>query len=268
MVFRSVDFRKVCMISLVFLIGFGCTDESPVEAIFIDIDTYAIYGFIKDSSTGEGISNAMVSLSGDTSITINSSESGFYSFNEIRVGEYEIHASYPGYYSEADTIELVSANIEKDIFLTESLDTGQYRIVLSWGEEPLDLDAHLFTPEIEGAEYHIYFSNMGSLESAPYCKLDIDDTDSFGPETITIDTLFTGTYYYSVYNYSEEPDIKISDAVVKIYNYSGMIAEFQIPSEGEGLWWNVFEISSTDLTAIDEISNTSPLVLQSTNLVK
>ncbi|MBA4382487.1 MAG: hypothetical protein C0406_07975, partial [Sideroxydans sp.] len=55
------------------------------------------------------------------------------------------------------------------------------RIVLNWGELPSDLDSHLIFPS-----NHIYFnSKTGSTSSD--AKLDVDDTTSYGPETITIE---------------------------------------------------------------------------------
>ena len=51
--------------------------------------------------------------------------------------------------------------------------------------------------------------------------LDIDDTDSYGPETTTIYNLYTGEYHYYIYNYSGSPEITTSGAVVQIFNDNG-----------------------------------------------
>lgn len=51
------------------------------------------------------------------------------------------------------------------------------RVVLSWGEKPFDLDSHLIFP---GG--HIYFDSKEGTDA----NLDVDDTDSYGPETVTI----------------------------------------------------------------------------------
>ncbi|MCW8631650.1 hypothetical protein OQH38_16240, partial [Acinetobacter baumannii] len=55
---------------------------------------------------------------------------------------------------------------------------GSMRIVLTWGEKPLDLDSHL-----NYSNQHIYWSNKEGHQA----NLDVDDRDSYGPETITID---------------------------------------------------------------------------------
>ena len=59
---------------------------------------------------------------------------------------------------------------------------GQFRFILTWGEEPRDLDSHLWIPTGVGIYTHVYFSNRGTLLGAsPYAELDVDDTYSFGP---------------------------------------------------------------------------------------
>ena len=76
---------------------------------------------------------------------------------------------------------------------------GEIRMVLNWGENPHDLDSHLKTPQINGQEYHIMYSNRGSSESIPFVTLDVDDTNGYGPETITIKQAYDGTYLYYIY---------------------------------------------------------------------
>ena len=66
------------------------------------------------------------------------------------------------------------------------------RLTLTWGENPRDLDSHLWTPSIEGSPYHVYFGSKGSENSRPYAQLDVDDVSSYGPENITIKRLFNG----------------------------------------------------------------------------
>ncbi len=131
------------------------------------------------------------------------------------------------------------------------------KIVLTWGNEPTDLDSHLYTPEIEGSNYHIYYVDKGSLESPPYAWLDIDDTSSYGPETIWFERLFTDTYTYSVYNYSGVPDITTSSAHVEVIDAQGVIAAFDVPVIGSGRWWNVFTLDGTtgEIARINTISD-------------
>ena len=66
------------------------------------------------------------------------------------------------------------------------------RIVLNWGASPSDLDSHLVYPG-----NHVYFSQKEGTDA----NLDVDDTDSYGPETITIERKHSGErYVYAVHN--------------------------------------------------------------------
>ncbi|MDD4370176.1 MAG: hypothetical protein PHD56_03725 [Anaerostipes sp.] len=60
-------------------------------------------------------------------------------------------------------------------------------VVLSWNDKPADLDSHLFTPRKssgnEVKDCHIWF---GRKDDSSKNSLDVDDTDGYGPETITI----------------------------------------------------------------------------------
>ena len=91
-------------------------------------------------------------------------------------------------------------------------------MVLNWGAEPRDLDSHLLTPEIEGTTHHISYMNRGSETAAPYVTLDTDNTQGYGPETITIKQSFEGTYIYYIKNFSNDETLANSSGTIQIYN--------------------------------------------------
>lgn len=51
-------------------------------------------------------------------------------------------------------------------------------IVLTWGENPRDLDSHI-TYTDDSSSYHIYYNNK--IDSTTGTNLDIDDVTSYGP---------------------------------------------------------------------------------------
>ncbi len=107
------------------------------------------------------------------------------------------------------------------------------RIVLTWGSTPKDLDSHLVF-----GNYHVYYSNKNS----DGCSLDVDDTDAYGPETITISaTKDSYNYHYYVYNYSGKGTFKDANAVVKVY-IGAKEYTFRAP-EGGGLYWHIFTLN-------------------------
>ena len=128
-----------------------------------------------------------------------------------------------------------------------------YRFVLSWSDLPADLDIHLVTPEIGGQSYHLYWASTGSELSLPYAELDNDVTTGYGPETITIYQLESGTYTLYVHNYSENPSIITSEAVLQIYGNSGFVTNINVPTSGTGLYWDILTIDGT--TEILTINN-------------
>jgi hypothetical protein len=108
--------------------------------------------------------------------------------------------------------------------------------------------------------YHVYWANRGNCNTFPFACLDVDDTTSFGPETITIKQRYAGTYVYAVYNYSNETAITSSGGRVQIYGPSGLVATYNVPTSGNGRWWYVFDLngSTGQITPRNVIQTNSP----------
>lgn len=125
--------------------------------------------------------------------------------------------------------------------------TIENKITLTWGENPRDIDAHLWTPPINGNTYHIYFSNKGSLTQLPYASLDVDVVTSYGPENLTIKTLYPGTYKIAVHHYAGTGTITTSGAFVKILSRTYLSNNLNVPtgSSGANWWWYVGDIDGT-----------------------
>ena len=91
------------------------------------------------------------------------------------------------------------------------------------------------------------------LPVPPYAELDVDDITSFGPETVTIAQRFSGTYQYKVYQYSSDGNLPTSGGRVALYDATGLVNSWNIPTSGTGRWWNVFNIDG-DTGAITSIN--------------
>lgn len=127
----------------------------------------------------------------------------------------------------------------------------QYSVVLSWGADPSDLDAHLWTPLIGSDSYHVYYGTRGSLSVAPYCSLDVDDQDGYGPEHTSFDTLYAGKYIYAVNLYTGDSALWSSHAVVEVYHQGSLIHTFNVPTTPRAAnmeWWHVFDIDGATAT--------------------
>lgn len=199
-----------------------------------------ISGQVSDATTGNPINNVLIQLSGDDWCNDYTNSQGGYSFQGISEGNYTITASKNGYITDSKDFTFDGSSMTVNFVLSESLGSNEYRIVLTWGELPTDLDLHLYTENGD----HIYWNNQGSITSYPYIFLDLDDINSYGPETITINDLQPSEIY--VHNYSGEHDgdidIKQSNAEISVYKGNLQIRNYEVPNTGNGYWWYVFDI--------------------------
>lgn len=232
-------------------------------------DTYSgptgtVTGRVRDATTGEGVDGATVSVVGYSQFSGTSSNGGDFEITSP-VGDQIIQIILAGYVfpeipvSVSDGAE--SAVSEDQTVGSPGLSGGELRIVLTWGEVPSDLDSHLWTPNGQ----HVYWVDQTPTDAG--ANLDVDDTDSFGPETTTITTPQEGTYYYYVHNYAGdnygEVDLPQSNAKVIVYDANGILQTFIVPTSGTGYYWNVmtFELDGEtgNLTVVDEIQTTEPI---------
>ena len=134
-------------------------------------------------------------------------------------------------------------------------DLNSMRIVLNWGQSPSDLDSHL-----SYKNQHVYWDNKQGQDA----NLDVDDTDAYGPETVTIDKRLDGQYYvYSVHDYSDRAkpntaNLSNSQAKVMVYVGESLIRSYYIPTGLTGNLWTVFRISPEgEIQDINRISGTT-----------
>ncbi|MBN1891336.1 MAG: carboxypeptidase regulatory-like domain-containing protein [Clostridiales bacterium] len=142
-------------------------------------------------------------------------------------------------------------------YLSPVLGKGEMRVVLTWAEDPQDLDAHLFTPFVEedtGTESHIWFRDR---EDDRGNRLDVDATIGYGPETVTVSEVETGLYKYYVTDFTSciasQPSsdrMASSSALVQVYSENGLIDSFHVPTGKEGVIWEVFEIRNRSIVPI------------------
>ncbi len=132
------------------------------------------------------------------------------------------------------------------------------RIVLSWGRNPDDLDSHLWYQS-----QHVYYNKKES----PNAILDVDDTDGYGPETITIqEKQFGKEYVYGVYDYSNKERnsseaLSASGAKVFVYIGQSLVKTYYVPQNKTGNLWTVFKITASG--DIEDINSFTTVVSSS-----
>ncbi len=180
----------------------------------------------------------------------------------LKPGEYTLNATKDGYTPTSHNITVVAGEVKggQGFSMSPKLESDQYRIVLSWGARPSDLDSHLVAPVPDGGTFHLYYPYAETNSShyyTSYFTLDLDDVTSYGPETTTIKQVTEGKYYFFVHNYSGESPIITSGAKVDVYFGDSQLT-FNVPLDQEdGAYWNVFVLDTVSniITPVNTITD-------------
>ena len=187
---------------------------------------------IKNKRTGESVGMGQTN------------DRGIYR-KKCEYGAYDVLFSKNGYLSSKHefTMDLTELPVAMNFALTPVVQ--EFRIVLTWGAYPRDLDAHLSGPEPGGGNFHIWWRHKVLIAGKNF--LDVDDQNSYGPETITIYKPAKGIYKYAVHNFSGRNrsgslELSYSHAHVDVYADGRLQASFNVPQGRPGNVWHVFNI--------------------------
>jgi len=194
---------------------------------------------------------------GEIVATARTAADGSYAVAGLEYGNLTCVITGDGFATTYTTVVALGGvdRIDQDAAVSPRVDTGDTRIVLTWGERPRDLDAHLTGPGAAGeTPFRVYFAN----KQADVAVLDLDDTASFGPETVTVDASRSGTFRYSVYNYSGDGGGRLAEsgARVQVLRPEGVVADVFVP-RGEGDLWTVFDLIDGEILPVNTISRRS-----------
>lgn len=242
----------------------GATREIVEKQMFYPV-RHMVFGRVMDAVTGfplEGVTVAMTDEAGRKTIDgqlIQTDVDGFYFLHGFPMGRYNVIFSADKYITASQSTDFMIHDLPREInfMMSPILKDTQFRIVLDWGASPADLDVHLNGPGRNLDEsFHISYSNIHIFDSRH--TLDIDDKNSYGPETITITGLDSGTYTYSIHNFTDRRqtnnswNLALSGAKVSVFQGSHLISQYTVP-EQEGTVWRVFSING-DTGRVTEIN--------------
>jgi hypothetical protein len=231
---------------------------------------------VTDALTGSAIVGATVQASGQTATTDSSGQATLTNLPTNQQVTVTVTAS--GYISQSMQVTIACGEAQQQgIALLSSTDTGvaagDIRIILTWGENPRDLDSHLTGPKDGSSDrFHVYYSARNNCSSSPCDSsipawLDVDDTTSYGPETITIQKVngafVSGTYRYYIHHYAGSSDIPNSSSSIQVYRGSDLLRTFTPPSTSQSVgddWvWSVFtmDVSSSGSVSISTVGTYS-----------
>jgi uncharacterized protein YfaP (DUF2135 family) len=236
---------------------------TPMNSTFIStfttgLPTGTVSGTVTYADTGAPIDGATVSIL-TTAHTTTTLIDGTFVINGVPAGLYTVEVLKSGFVTNSVPVTVVAGStsaVSISLALANAA-PGQIRVILNWNALPHDLDAHILVPTTP-TQTEVYYANPGSLTVAPFAQLDRDDTDWFGPETITIAApaltpppRYSGAYCYFVHNYSGSSNTDLdtpmrkSGASVQVLNGNTQIAHFNIvddPGHGSQPYWAVFTV--------------------------
>ena len=222
----------------------------------------SVEGTITDAVTGQGIDGTSYIVrdgwnnkTGDA-VTAGVFEDADYALS-LNNGNYTLEISKEGYITNYKNITIAEDQVDQaNITLVPEngadVTADQLRVVLTWGEEPADLDSHMICYS-ETMPYHIWYRQQNFYGDST-ANLDVDDTDSYGPETVTVNNMNVNEKFsYYVHDYTNSDDyntnaMSLSGAKVEVYLGEKNIATYFVPSNQEGTLWHVFDFDAATQT--------------------
>ncbi len=238
-----------------------------------------ISGNITDAVTGDNVSSVDLKAYkvGTYTNSTTTNNDGEYSFSNMSPGWYDMHTSHNDYIDENFWAYSCGNQADQDNSISTTLGTDVMRITLKWPKTnpvtAVDLDSNLYSPDGAGGWDRIWWNAKNKTYGSDTVKLDKDDDEDSAPpgdETITISKVRSGTYKFSVHNYTDDAyntdakktNFKNSKAKVKVYYNDGGTCctkkKFYVPNDN-GTLWNVFTFNKdTGFTASDNMTNDNP----------
>ena len=215
-------------------------------------------GTVTDSDNGRALSGVTVTYRG---MTYTTGSDGTYTFTFAYGNTANITFVKDGYQTTTTTVKTKTGRTTTfDMPMTEPLAEGHYKIVVTWGTTPRDLDMHL-KQSIGGTQYHTYYgSKTCTINGVLYASLDYDVTSGKGPETMRfmMNGVETGRLY--IYNYTGGNDdaLSYSECVARIYGHPGLMYSFRIPTGVNGRYWDILSFRGNSMSIINQIVTSEP----------
>lgn len=220
-----------------------------------------VAGTVVNALSGAPLAGATVSLlplGGSKARNATTNANGQYSLNVVSPGGYTFSAAANGFVTASLSSSVKGGETSPANFgLTPPLLADQYRVIVNW-QTAIDLDAHLTGPKTNNVRFHVWWNDTTDLLTPSTSLLDLDNANP-GPETLTFTPATTGTYRFSLHNYTDRDalgNVRLSQsgAVVRVYRGNQQVAAYLAPIGG-GTLWKVFEINNGQLTVINQLTD-------------
>ena len=223
----------------------GCANKIvPLNMENAAVGQYQLQTVICDATNNAPISNVRVRVYKGNALYGECKEgmtdgAGTVSVDLTESGEYTVVAEKEGYISEQFQVIILSGMqmTTERFYLSPVMQGESIRFVLTWDASPTDLDSHLSGYTAGGNSVYVFFGDKTAADGngKVIADLDLDDTDGYGPETMTLhDT--SGSFDFVVDDYTNSGTISFSGATVKIYVGSTLYTTVNIPAGIDDQW--------------------------------
>eukprot|EP00771_Trimastix_marina_P002097 gnl/Trimastix_PCT/321.p1 GENE.gnl/Trimastix_PCT/321~~gnl/Trimastix_PCT/321.p1 ORF type:complete len:428 (+),score=133.15 gnl/Trimastix_PCT/321:63-1346(+) len=224
---------------------FGCKVPQPPAP------KHTVMGIVRDATNNRPIPYAVVYLEGrGYSNMVAADEYGLFQFENVPQGRnYTLRGQSVGFH-DAHRLVVVDRDIPPgtvaDLYLSPVVQhPSQFRVVLSWGVSPRDLDLKMKTPW--GCQVSFWKKTCSSMKGGN-ATLDFDARHGYGPETITVhDPHHEGEYDIFVRSYKSNM-WQVSHAQVAIYANNMVrlvhVQDAHVEAQ-DGHYWHVGKASTT-----------------------
>ncbi|MCE4056027.1 tetratricopeptide repeat protein [Pseudomonas sp. Au-Pse12] len=212
---------------------------SPVQAQSLSIqvlDAVAKGAVLADAEVQLGQASGRTDAQGR--VTLDAADSGGSELLIRKLGYADLRAKCP-----CQGLSFAMSPVLKD---PQSL-----RVVLSWSAPGEDLDAYLSYP------HRLLYYATGT---GPGARMNVDSSDSSGPETLTIEQPVPGdAYVYAVHDFThgnnpESLRLGRSQAQVFVYRGPTLMRSYRVPQNRQGNLWVVFRLTAEgQLQDIDRV---------------
>ncbi|MBD7909962.1 carboxypeptidase regulatory-like domain-containing protein [Clostridium cibarium] len=270
----TVEIKKDGYVTQNFVITSDGKAKNVLQNIQLIMIQYTVSGVVRDAETGNPLEGVAIRFR----VGENNKSGDYYSVNGTEVvvytdaqGKYSVSLAGGTYTAEAKkdgnitiySVIISSESAEKmlqDMVLSKTLPENQYRVVLSWGSNPHDLDSYFTGKTGDGQSINVYYQNKTVKVGDTVVTLDRDDTDGNGPETVTFVVDQKGNYTYSVYDLSDSSTpssnlLSLSGATVKVYKGNQELKTYVIPTNASGITWNVFKVENGQIVDVNTITS-------------
>ena len=234
--------------AMIALCGMALADYRPATASPTPAPFGRVHGVVSDATDPSvKLAGVKVSAQGQSAMT---DVQGNYTL-QLMPGSHTLTFEKDGYIRTTAEVRITQGgDTQRDCSMSRELSSNEFRVVLTWGSSPSDLDSHLRGATVRGRTYHVYYG----AKTPPEANND--------PETTTFTVTNNGTYVYYVHDYTNRENrsatgLQNSGAKVEVYSGNERIAVCTVPI-GTGRYWEVFRIENGAVRNINRIVDQEP----------